>query len=110
MRRVILFTVAALSLNACAKAPDAIQAASVDETRFSASSCRQLADAYTQTTEQLLQASNAQSAIRQKDTAGVLLTGIPIGSLVDDDLEPRVAALKGEQAAIKRAQVTRRCA
>lgn len=100
---------AALCLSACAKAPDAIQAAYVEDFRFSASSCRQLADAYTQTTESLLQASNEQSSIRQKDTAGVLLVGIPVGSLANDDLEPRVAILKGEQEAIKRARVARRC-
>lgn len=109
MRRVLLLTVTAITLNACAKAPDAIQAAYVDDAQFSASSCRQLAEAYTATTERLLQASNEQSAIRQKDTAGVLITGIPLGSVMNDDLEPKVAALKGEQAAIKRAQVTHRC-
>jgi hypothetical protein len=109
MRRVVLFTAAAVSLGACAKAPDAIQATYVDDARFSASSCRQLAEAYTATTERLLQASNEQSSIRQKDTAGVLIAGIPLGSVMNDDLEPKVAALKGEQAAIRRSQVSHRC-
>ena len=109
MRRVLLLTVTFISLGACAKAPDAIQAAYVDDAAFSASSCRQLSDAYTATTERLLDASNEQSAIRQKDTAGVLITGIPLGSVMNDDLEPKVAALRGEQDAIKRAQVTHRC-
>jgi hypothetical protein len=109
MRRALLFTVAVASLSACAKAPEAIQAAYVDDARFSASSCRQLAEAYTAATERLLQASNEQSAIRQKDTAGVLITGIPLGSVMNDDLEPKVAALKGEQVAIRRSQAARRC-
>ena len=110
MKKIVLITgIATLWLSACAKAPDAIPAAVVDETRFSAASCRELAEAYTRTTEQLLEASNTQSTIRQTDTACVLLTGIPIGSMTNDDLEPRVAALKGEQAAIKRARITRRC-
>lgn len=109
MRRALLITVTAVSLTACAKAPDAIQAAYVDDAQFSASSCRQLAEAYTATTERLLQASNEQSSIRQKDTAGVLITGIPVGSLMNDDLEPKVAALKGEQVAIRRAQSAHRC-
>lgn len=92
-----------MSLCACAKAPDSIGAAAVDETRFSAASCRQLAESHAQVTAQLLEASNAQSAIRQTDTAGVLLTGIPLGSLTNDDLEPRIAALKGERDALARA-------
>jgi len=109
MRRVLLFTVAGISLSACAKAPEAIQAAYVDDAQFSASSCRQLAEAYTAATERLLQTSNEQSAIRQKDTVGVALIGVPVGSLANDDLEPKVAALKGEQDAIKRSQVSHRC-
>lgn len=109
MRRVLLLAVAATTLAGCAKAPDAIQAAYVDDARFAASSCRQLADAYTATTEKLLQVSNEQSAIRQKDSVGVALIGVPVGSLANDDLEPQVAALKGEQVAIRRAQAARRC-
>ncbi len=105
------FTLAVLVIaSACAKSPESISASYVADEKYTSRTCQQMLAEYARVSDLLIAASNQQSAARTSDTVGVLLIGLPLGSMGGDDVEVKVAQLKGEQEAIRRAMGIKRCA
>ena len=106
---LLLSVVVASSLAACAKSPESIQAAYVSEVGYQRWSCRQLGEETGRLSSALATASVQQENARTNDTIGVILIGIPVSSLSGDNIAPQIARLKGEQDAIRKASITKRC-
>jgi len=96
-------------LSACAKSPGSIQAAYVSEIGYHGWSCRQLSGEAGRLRTALATASTQQENARTNDTIGVILIGVPVSSLSGDNIAPQIARLKGEQEAIRKARITKRC-
>ena len=104
-----LLVVTASTLASCAKSPQSIQAAYVSEVGFQRWTCRQLAEETGRLSTALATASVQQENARTNDTIGVILIGIPVSSLSGDNIAPQIARLKGEQEAIRKARMSKRC-
>ena len=106
---MLLSVVAASALSACAKSPESIQPAYVSEVGYHSWSCRQLGAEAGRLRTALATASVQQENARTNDTIGVILIGVPVSSLSGDNIAPQIARLKGEQEAIRKASITKRC-
>lgn len=90
----------ALTLGACATAPDRIAAIAPPPSRYSGMSCGQLSSEHLATDQSLARLETAQRRTRAIDTAGVALLFLPIGSLFGGNHAAEIGALRGEQRAI----------
>jgi hypothetical protein len=57
----------------------------------------------------LTAASQQQENARTNDTVGVVLLGLPASSLSGDNIAPRIAQLKGESDALRKASTSKNC-
>jgi hypothetical protein len=57
----------------------------------------------------LTQASSQQEQAHGSDVVGVLLVGVPVSTLSGTNVAPQVASLKGQQEAIRLANVQKHC-
>jgi hypothetical protein len=106
MKRLI--AIAALAaLAGCATAPEKIKAAEVSASKYAGRSCAELAGGYARIDTSLSSLSATQSEAHTNDVAGVILIGLPVGSMTssnNDVREKEIARLKGEKNAIFAAQ------
>lgn len=101
MRAVNTVTLlAALTLGACATAPDRIAAIAPPPSQYSGMSCGQLTAEHATIDQSLARLETAQRRTRAIDTAGVALLFLPIGSLIGGNHASEIGALRGEQRAI----------
>ena len=94
---------------ACAKSPDSIAPSYVSEVGYQGWSCQQLGEEQLRLSQALAVASRQQEQARTTDTVGVILLGLPVGSLSGDNIAPEIGRLKGEQEAVRKAMITKGC-
>lgn len=93
----------------CAARPEDIQPAYVSEMAYHHWDCQQLATEQQNVATALMNASAQQNQARSNDVAGVILIGLPVSSLSGSNVAPQVANLKGQQEAIRKAMITKKC-
>lgn len=108
VRTVLAAAVAAALLTGCAASASRIVAADVPVSRYAALDCAaartQLADR--RAAEAVL--SRRQDTAAQRDTAGVALIGLPVGSIFRGNVAAELAQVKGEVRALE-AQTAAAC-
>lgn len=98
-----------LLLAGCAKSPESIAPSYISDMNYRELDCKQLAEEDRRLTQALATASAQQKNARSNDTVGVLLIGLPVSSMSGDNIAPEIARLKGEQDAVRRARLSKRC-
>ena len=94
--RKTLVVVAATCATSCAPSPESIQAADVSEVPYRGWTCDQLGEESVRLNEALAIASVAQRSARTNDTVGILLMGLPVGSMSGRSIAPQIALYKGQ--------------
>lgn len=108
MRSIVLVALATLA--ACAPAPDDIKAWHYDPAGWRDRTCPALTVEYAAIGDQLAALSNAQNEKRQGDTAGMLIVGMPLGSMSSSsNIEGSIAEVKGKKTAIAAALAEKNC-
>jgi hypothetical protein len=102
-------TVILIALAGCAKSPESIAPSYISDMNYRELDCSQLTDEDRRLTQALATASTQQKNARSNDTVGVLLIGLPVSSMSGDNIAPEIARLKGEQDAVRRARLSKRC-
>ena len=109
MKFTVVILSSALLLAACAKAPDQIAAADIDDSAYVTKSCRDLAADRLQITQALDNLSADQKKAKTGDAWGVFLLGLPLSSMSGGDKETAIAIAKGKIQAIDRARERKHC-
>ena len=99
----------AMYLGSCATLPEKIAPADMNTAPYANWSCEQLSHESPQITATLAGASEAQRRCRNKDIAGILFIGLPVGSLTGCRKTEEIARLKGELQALQHAAVVIHC-
>src|SRR3569623_424553 len=94
---------------ACAPTPESIQPADVSEVPYQSWTCQQLGEELGRLNNALSTASVQQHSARSHDVAGVILLGLPVGSMSGQSIAPQIARYKGEQEAVNRAMIRNNC-
>ncbi len=105
---VTVFTSLAL-LAACATPPAKVSALEVSTSEYDRMNCRQLRQLDETWQQNVKVLSEQQQKARTGDTVGVILIGIPTGSLSGGDVEPKLAHAKGHLEAVQRVSVRKSC-
>ncbi|MDE2007812.1 MAG: hypothetical protein KGI51_14680 [Rhodospirillales bacterium] len=98
-----------LGLAACAEAPSAIAPEYVSSVPYDSWSCPQLESERANIATALAGASANQDEARTDDTIGVLLIGLPMGSMSGENIAPQIAHLKGQAMAVQEAALRNGC-
>ncbi len=109
MRSVLIAASAAIVLASCAKAPESISASYISDVGYQQYTCDQLGSEMSRLSSALALASAQQEKARTNDVVGVILIGLPVSSMSGDNIAPEIARLKGEQEAVRRAAMIKRC-
>lgn len=96
-------------LSGCAVAPASIQPSYVSEVPYQSYTCTQLGQESQRLDAALATASKQQENARSGDTVGVLLLGLPVSSLSGANIAPEIANLKGQQIAVQKSIITKKC-
>lgn len=106
IRTIFALTLAALTLAACAKGPDAIAPVSMTGA-YDHLSCARAAETLTAERANLAALSAKQKSAVTGDAIGVFLIGVPVSSLAGEDNEGAIATSKGKVLALE--QRAERC-
>ena len=106
---VSLVILAAAIVASCAKSPEKIAPVPVDEAGYGTRTCDELSVEQARVGGELAMATAKQEQTRSNDVAGVIIFGLPLGSMSGNDVEPEIARLKGERDALDRAANTKNC-
>ena len=109
MKSIVLVAAAAGLLASCAKAPESISASYISDVGSQQYTCDQLGSESSRLSSALATASTQQEKARTNDVMGVILIGLPVSSMSGDNIAPEIARLKGEQEAVRRAAMIKRC-
>lgn len=101
--------VVAALIGACAPTPESIQPAYVSETPYRSWTCDQLGEELTKLDQALATASMQQNTARTNDTVGVILLGLPVGSMSGQSVAPQIALYKGQHEAVRKASIRNGC-
>lgn len=101
--------VGAALISACAPAPESIQAAYVSETPYRSWTCDQLGEELAKLDQALAVASQQQNTARTNDTVGIILIGLPVGSMSGQSIAPQIALYKGQHEAVRKASIRNGC-
>ena len=93
----------------CAPTPESIAPAYVSELPYRSYTCDQLGEEQARLTQALSTASVAQSSARTNDTVGIILIGLPVGSMSGQSIAPQIALYKGQLEAVHRASIRNSC-
>lgn len=96
-------------LSACASAPEGIEPAYVSDLQYRGLSCDQIQLEYVRVVQALHRAEEQQRQARSSDTVGVILLGLPIGSMTGQGVEGQVAGLKGQKDTLERVSIASNC-
>lgn len=99
----------AATLAACAPTPESIAPAYVSEVPYRSWTCEQLGEENVRLNQALTTASVAQSNARTNDTVGIILIGLPVGSMSGQSIAPQIALYKGQIEAVHRASIRNSC-
>lgn len=108
MRSLLAATLVAV-VAGCAPSPDSIQAAYVSEVPFRSWTCEQLGEENLRLNQALATASAQQDKARTNDTVGVILIGMPLGSMSGQSIAPQIALYKGQIEAVRTASIRNSC-
>jgi len=98
-----------LFLAGCAAKPESIQPSYVSPVTYDAWTCPQLGQESARVESALSTASKQQEQARSNDTVGILLLGMPTGSMSGEAVAPEVARLKGSKDAIQQEMTLKNC-
>jgi len=104
MKRVIVLAI--LAASGCATPPEKIADVQMSSAEYSGKDCAALKADQARSAMTLKNTSKEQQRIATNDAVGVLLLGVPMGS-IGGDMETAVAVEKGRLAAIA-AEMTRK--
>ena len=99
----------AIVVTGCATPSDEIPPAFVSAVPYMNLDCQEMGERQAQLAGVLTAASARQDDARTYDTVGVLLIGLPVGSLFGENRSAKIAQLKGQQLAIERAAKLKSC-
>lgn len=105
----LLAAVPAAVIAACAAAPNDIPPSYVSPVHYQNWTCGQLAAEGHRLIAAFTQAASRQEQARTNDAVGVLLVGLPVGSMSGQNIAPEIGRLKGEHEAIHRAAIEKNC-
>lgn len=108
-RAAALALVAIVGAAGCARSPDAIAAATLEEDAYAQRSCAELAQLHLQSSQSLANLSALQREAQTADAVGVALLGLPLSSMSGNDRETAIAVEKGKLQAMERMQSRKRC-
>lgn len=100
---------AAISLGACAKAPESIAPSYVSEIPYQSYTCTQLGQERARLEQAYATTAKAQNDARTGDAWGVFLIGMPTSSLSGGNVAAEVASLKGQMTAVDKTIITKNC-
>ena len=106
--RGFLIGVVALAAG-CAPAPEAIAPAYVSPVPYKALDCAEIGEEIARVDAALAQVSQKQRDASDADAIGVALTGFPVASMANDDIQGQVAQLKGEQRTVREVGAAKGC-
>ena len=114
MKRVTIAAAAAVAagnvfLYGCAARPERIAPSYVSTLMYSNLSCQQLGEEDARVSSAYVIAAGQQNHARKNDTVGVLLLGLPIGSMTGKNVAPQIASLKGQANAIHEVEMQKNC-
>jgi hypothetical protein len=110
MRAYSVAAVAACGvLAACAASPESIAPSYVSTVVYQNWSCQQLAEEEGRLHAAYVTAAGEQSDARTTDTVGILLLGLPVGSMTGENVAPQVASVKGQTDAVHQAETLKNC-
>ena len=98
-----------LLLAACAAKPESIQPSYISPVVYDSWTCPQLSQESARVESALSTASKQQQNARNHDVAGVILLGLPTGSMSGEAIAPEVARLKGSKDAIQQEMTLKNC-
>ena len=98
-----------LTLIVCAQSPDRIASTQVSDETYQTYTCEHLEAEQAQTEQALAQASQQQNQARNNDIAGLIFLGLPVGSMLGQDVAPVIAQYRGQLDAMRRASISRSC-
>lgn len=97
---------ACVALSGCAQKAANIEPSAISTSKYSSWSCSQLVREKAFTDTALIRKSSAQDKAAQNDAVMVFLIGVPTSG---GGIPGEVARLKGEQEAIRKAIIMKRC-
>jgi len=112
MKQVLGSVVAIVGISllvACAPTPESIAPAYVSEVPYRSWTCDQLGEENARLNQALATASVQQSNARSNDTVGIILIGLPVGSMSGQSIAPQIALYKGQLEAVHRASIRNSC-
>ena len=108
MKPVFFLPVLAI-IAACAQKPENIAAANIGSNEYRGYSCKNLAEAKLQHSQNLANLSADQKKAATGDAIGVVLLGIPLSSMSGGDKETAIAVTKGHLQSIEKEQARKNC-
>ncbi|MEM7241518.1 MAG: hypothetical protein AAF429_04985 [Pseudomonadota bacterium] len=105
----ISLVTAAVLLAGCATPPAKVQALQVSTAEYDDMNCRQLRTVKSTWEQNVAALSEQQQKARTGDTIGVILIGIPTGSLSGGDVETQLAQAKGHLNAVNSVLIRKSC-
>jgi hypothetical protein len=109
MQRFVLVTAFCAVTVACAPTPESIAPAYVSEVPYRSWTCDQLGEENARLQQALATSSQQQSNARSNDTVGIILIGLPVGSMSGQSIAPQIALYKGQVEAVHRASIRNSC-
>jgi hypothetical protein len=114
MRAVTIVAVTAIAVSSaflcgCAATPESIIPSYVSTLTYSNLSCQQLGEEEARVSAAYTVAAGQQNSARTNDTVGILLLGLPVGSMTGENVAPEVANLKGQANAIHEVETRKNC-
>jgi hypothetical protein len=106
---MLILLLSALYLDGCATLPEKIAPSDISNASYENWSCEQLSQEQPQLTAALASASDAQRRCRKADIAGLLLIGLPVGSLTGCRKTAEIAKFKDELQALQHAAMVINC-
>lgn len=100
---------AMMVLAGCASNPEDIAPLYTSDRQYEPFTCEQLDGELRNLNTAISVASQQQSRARNSDIAGVLLVGLPVGSMTGRGAEMQVATLKGHYQAASRVMIAKKC-
>ncbi len=107
--RILATLTVAVGVGACAPSMQDIGPSYVSPVIFQNWTCEQLAEEGHRLIAALEVASRRQDQAQSTDAVGVLLVGLPLGSMTGQNIAPEIGRLKGEHETVYRVGVSKGC-
>lgn len=108
MKRAVCVVIGVAGFSGCAASPDKIIAANVSTIPYEALDCPALAAEDRRVAAALGPMIYYQRAARRQDAGGVAMFGVA-GAMLNSDLAPQIAQLKGERETLAKVKTAKGC-